>query len=206
MMTAKMGEPALYRIGRKDVPEVSAVLRAAFEQHPLTAYFMPDEHKRERQSSAIYDFSVKYGILYGEVYSPTERVEGVAIWYHSSDKSYNAFRAVRAGMMRIFLAFDRGSLEKLRFLIHTLDEIQERLLPVPHWFLSFLAVHPEHQGRGHGGTMLKHMLARIDDEGQPSYLEALGEENVGLYERYGFRVVEEIEFAGQKLWAMVRNE
>jgi hypothetical protein len=33
----------------------------------------------------------------------------------------------------------------------------------------------------------------------------LGEENIGLYERYGFHVVEEIAFAGQKMWAMVRN-
>ena len=58
-----------------------------------------------------------------------------------------------------------------------------------HAYLSLLATHPDHRGRGIGQGMLGADLARWDDLGVPGYLESTNPGNDHRYERAGFRRV-----------------
>jgi hypothetical protein len=51
------------------------------------------------------------------------------------------------------------------------------------------------------------MLARIDEEGLPCYLETLVERNVLLYKHFGFKVIEKAAIPRTDLtsWAMLRE-
>jgi hypothetical protein len=51
------------------------------------------------------------------------------------------------------------------------------------------------------------MLARIDEAGLPCYLETLEEQNIRLYEHFGFTVAEESAIPETSLtnWAMLRE-
>ena len=77
------------------------------------------------------------------------------------------------------------------------------------WYLEVVAVHPSLQSRGLGGGVMRWILEHV--HGDPLYLECTREENVGFYESFGFRVVEEVELveASQteehvfKHWVMV---
>jgi ribosomal protein S18 acetylase RimI-like enzyme len=62
----------------------------------------------------------------------------------------------------------------------------------PHWYILILGVHPEHQGKGLGGQLLKQVLQRADDEKAPVYLESSNPKNLDFYRRYGFEVTDEI--------------
>jgi len=55
---------------------------------------------------------------------------------------------------------------------------------------------------------VKAVLSRIDEEHLPCYLDTEEEENVPLYQRYGFRVVEELIIPDTdiRLWAMLREK
>jgi GNAT superfamily N-acetyltransferase len=59
----------------------------------------------------------------------------------------------------------------------------------PHAYLSLLATHPDHRGRGIGQTLLADDLAGWDAAGMPSYLESTNPANDHRYERAGFRRV-----------------
>jgi ribosomal protein S18 acetylase RimI-like enzyme len=59
----------------------------------------------------------------------------------------------------------------------------------PHMYLSLLATHPEHRGRGIGQQLLAQNLARFDAVGLPSYLESTNPANDHRYDRAGFRPV-----------------
>jgi GNAT superfamily N-acetyltransferase len=77
----------------------------------------------------------------------------------------------------------------------------------PHYYLPFVGVVPEWQGRGIGAALLKPVLDRCDAEGMPAYLEASSPRNRALYERHGFAVTEEF-FLGKgspPLWRMWRE-
>jgi ribosomal protein S18 acetylase RimI-like enzyme len=63
----------------------------------------------------------------------------------------------------------------------------------PHWYLPFIGVDPAAQGRGLGSALLEAGLAEVDTAGLPAYLESTNPRNVPLYERFGFRVVGEIQ-------------
>jgi hypothetical protein len=51
------------------------------------------------------------------------------------------------------------------------------------------------------------VLARLDAEGLPAYLESSNARNLTLYWRHGFRVREELRLAprGPSMWLMLRE-
>jgi GNAT superfamily N-acetyltransferase len=59
----------------------------------------------------------------------------------------------------------------------------------PHAYLSLLATHPDHRGRGIGQALLAENLAQWDAAGVPAYLESTNPANDHRYERAGFRRV-----------------
>lgn len=75
---------------------------------------------------------------------------------------------------------------------------------VPHFHFGPLAVLPAFQGNGIGSALLTHFCQLADAEKIGSYLETDKEENVTLYERFGFKVVEEDMIFGVKNWFMWR--
>jgi GNAT superfamily N-acetyltransferase len=47
-----------------------------------------------------------------------------------------------------------------------------------HWYLFILGTEPAAQGRGLGSALLAQMLARVDADGMPAYLESSNERNL----------------------------
>jgi len=95
----------------------------------------------------------------------------------------------------------------MRGLGQYIDAVHGRLAPFKHWFLQAIGVDPQFQGRGYAGRLLRQMLARIDEAGLPCYLETLEEQNVQLYEHFGFTVAEKSAIPETNLtnWAMLRK-
>jgi ribosomal protein S18 acetylase RimI-like enzyme len=76
-----------------------------------------------------------------------------------------------------------------------------------HWYLAFLGVIPDWQGRGLGGALIRPVLERSNADGTPAYLEASTERNRALYERNGFEVMKEYRLwgGGPVGWQMWRE-
>ncbi len=73
------------------------------------------------------------------------------------------------------------------------EQMSEQHPQNPHWYLPFIGVDPAAQGQHVGSTLLVASLALVDEEGLPAYLESTNPRNVPLYERFGFRVLGEIQ-------------
>jgi GNAT superfamily N-acetyltransferase len=75
-----------------------------------------------------------------------------------------------------------------------------------HWYLFILGTEPAAQGRGLGSVLLSHMLARIDADGLPAYLESSSDRNLALYGRHGFEITSEVAIpGGPMIWPMRRE-
>lgn len=73
-------------------------------------------------------------------------------------------------------------------------EAMERYHPeAPHWYLPLIATDPSRQGRGIGGALMRHALARCDRDGAVAYLESSNPRNISLYQRYGFEILGTIQ-------------
>jgi GNAT superfamily N-acetyltransferase len=76
-----------------------------------------------------------------------------------------------------------------------------------YWYIGFIGVDPDMQGKGLGGKLLENFLSQVDNTDRPAYLETAKESLVGWYERYGFRVIvkEPLPGQGPPLWYMRRE-
>jgi ribosomal protein S18 acetylase RimI-like enzyme len=85
-------------------------------------------------------------------------------------------------------------------------ELHKQHLRGLHYYLWFLGVDPEHQGRGFGSELLRSLTAKADSDKMPCYLETDRERNVGLYRRHGFEVLGQSVVAGMdaQMWFMRR--
>ena len=95
----------------------------------------------------------------------------------------------------------------MRGLGQYIDTVHNRLAPFKHWFLQAIGVDPRFQGKGYAGKLLRPMLSRINEEGLPCYLDTLDEQNISLYEYFGFKIVDKSNVPETSLtnWAMLRG-
>jgi len=71
-------------------------------------------------------------------------------------------------------------------------------------YLGYLGTRRDRQGQGLGTQMLREVLAGLDTDGVPAYLESSSERNLPLYDRNGSRVVGELQALGHgpTIWRM----
>jgi GNAT superfamily N-acetyltransferase len=74
----------------------------------------------------------------------------------------------------------------------------------PFWYLDHIAVDAPHRGSGVGGALIRYGLTFADRDDVPAFLETGRPENVGYYERRGFRTVadDDAPGGGPHIWFM----
>lgn len=65
----------------------------------------------------------------------------------------------------------------------------------PHFYLAMIGANDASRGQGLGSVLLARVLDTCDAEGLVAHLESSNIRNVSLYERHGFEVTAEVEFA-----------
>jgi ribosomal protein S18 acetylase RimI-like enzyme len=63
----------------------------------------------------------------------------------------------------------------------------------PHWYLSLIGVEALHRNKGCGAALLQHGLRQCDREHRAAYLWSSNAQNISLYQRHGFEIVNTIQ-------------
>ncbi len=101
---------------------------------------------------------------------------------------------------------DTAKPEHLDDLLATFEKMDEWHPEERHWYLPLIGVEPNSQGRGLGGALLRHAIARSDADEALAYLESSNPRNISLYERHGFEVMGKIQIgAGPLVTPMLRR-
>lgn len=187
----------------QDVEPVAESLARAFETDPHFSWIVRQDRTRlERLRRAFAVFIREIWLPHDASYTH-EQLIGAALWM--PPKTWH----VGIGTQ---LRLTPGTVRALRGdswrLIRALNFIERRHPRSPaHWYLPMIGVTTDWQGRGFGAALLRPMLERCDADRVPAYLEASTPRNRALYQRHGFRVVEECRYAsdGPPLWRMWRE-
>jgi GNAT superfamily N-acetyltransferase len=197
----------LIRVAKENIKPAAATLAKAFQDYPMTVYFMPDETKRKKKQPGVFEDVLRAAIVQGEVYATSPEMEGVVIWQFV-DKKGPVQKHQRTFRQLIDALFaDKETRRRRKAFFDYSNQARARLMPDLFWYLQILGVDPAYQGKGFSSRLLKPMLARADREGLPCFLETQLEKNVALYRHFGFRVGEEGLIPGTNVysWAMVRD-
>jgi ribosomal protein S18 acetylase RimI-like enzyme len=186
-----------------DVPRIAKALARAFEDDPvMTWIFRRDSERLSRLESMFGLFLRRIWLQHGECYAPNQ-LFGAALWLPPGTWHLGPIAQLR--LVPSMIAVMGRSLPRGFQAVQT---IEKRHPPEPlHYYLPTLGVEPEFQGRGFGSALLQPVLSRCDADGVPAYLESSKRRNVVLYERHGFRVVEELRLpkGGPQVWRMWRE-
>jgi GNAT superfamily N-acetyltransferase len=201
---AQVTEVAL--LAEAQIEEAAEVLGRAFFDDPFEAYMLPDDESRERLSSLRFARLLRYGHLFGKVYTTVNIPQGAAIWLPPENWEMTDERLKQAGLFDVPSIIGGDAFQRL---ISVMDYIEpyHRDAPARHWYLLIVGVDRPVQGQGLGSALLQPILERADFDAMPCYLETFQPKNLPFYERHGFHVLREgVEpTSALRFWTLLRD-
>jgi ribosomal protein S18 acetylase RimI-like enzyme len=185
-----------------DVPNLSGAMARAFYDDPAISHCLVDESRRMRRLERGFELFLHHLYLAHDECYTTDGLVGGALWLPPGK-----WRLHGLEQLRLLARMARVHGRALPRILQVLGFLEARHPHMPHYYLAFVGVEPESQGRGVGSTLLQPTLERCDRDGIPAYLEASSERNRALYERHGFEVVEQVRLprGGPPMWLMWRE-
>jgi GNAT superfamily N-acetyltransferase len=176
MMGSRLADP-------DDVDHVTRTITLAFANDPIWEVALRRDDGRTDHHAAYWRMFVDGAMRYGTVRMAEDR-GAVSIWIPPDGTELTDTGAAGLDSM-IETVLDPPSVVAMRELYRRFEA--SRSGRPPHYYLSLLATHPDHAGRGVGQRLLADDLAVWDAEGVPAYLESTNRLNDHRYERAGFR-------------------
>jgi len=197
----RMPEP-IRAATRADIPAIAHTLAAAFADDPIKRHLTGLAHVPPERSLAFFDAFTRIQLPHEHVYV-TSGGEAAALWSPPGEWKVPV-SALARWSPRFLKMYGRRFLPNLKVLLAL-----EKLHPTePHYYLEFVGVHPQHQGKGFGMSLLQPMVERADREGVGLYLENSKEKNLAFYSRHGFQVRTHTHLPGRDgppAWLMWRD-
>lgn len=174
-----------------DLPHLRGVLARAFDGDPVVNWVVRQDEGRAWAMAWLYRLSLDMATPMGHVYT-TADLQGVALWTPPGRLGAGQWRQVwrLPGFLRAV------GMRRVPRIVPAIAALSARHPRAAHWYLSELGVDPPVQGRGVGSALLVHRLALCDRDRVPAYLENSNPRNTPLYERHGFRALEEHRLGG----------
>ncbi len=183
-----------------DADTAAAVLAEAFSADPFMTYLWPDPDRPEYPNPvavrAFMDTAFAAFIPLGHCYVIDDRA--AALW------SPPGIEADKAAVGEIFA--EHGDPAIMETAAPKFAAMHECHPDQPHFYLADIGATDAARGQGLGSALIGRVLDVCDRDGFHAHLDATSRRSRTLYERHGFEVVEEIEFApGVTLFPMTRS-
>jgi GNAT superfamily N-acetyltransferase len=198
----------LYRVKRGEIIRAGKVLADAFQHDPLWNKIFEGEPDIEKRFRAHSEVPVRYCLKYGEVYAPSEDLEGVVAWVPGKYADMTAWRIIRSGAMGAAMRMGLNASKKLGPIFKPITEDRhEHMVKSNYLYLLVVGVATKLQGKGFGRKLIKAAIEKSEREGLQLYLETETEENMKMYEHFGFRLFKKImlPIVDLPMWEMVRG-
>ena len=167
-----------------DAEVVIETITLAFDRDPVWSWAFPDPGRR----------AVQYRVWWGMIVNASIAQEAtwvdvgtVAVWVPPGGREISeSDELTMAPLLREWHGDAQAEL-----VLELLDRFEAHHPDAPFHYLSLLATHPDHRGRGAGVRLLAECLERIDALGEPALLESSNPANHERYARLGFEHVDE---------------
>lgn len=180
----------------RDVDSVARCIALAFASDPV---WEPALRRRDGRTDHLEPYWRRFvaaAVDQGTAFM-TEGGEAVAVWVPPGG---DELPAAEVQALDVFLDenLDASAVAAMHALYGRFEASRAPL--DRHYYLSLLATHPDHRGRGVGQALLAANLAAWDGAGVPAYLESTNPANDHRYERAGFRSIGGFETVIDRAW------
>jgi ribosomal protein S18 acetylase RimI-like enzyme len=200
------------------IEPTARLLAVAFRENTAYAYLFPRTPNRHAPLTRFFASTLKLHLPHRSSYVRRDPGSGEVVATLSvippGGVALSLGGMLRNGLPRF--AIEQGllgmrRLDRLRGEIAALDDdASDRR---PHFYFSMMAVHPDHQRKGHGAALARGCIEEIVDRGSEAdtTLNTQREQNLAFYRKLGFELTHErvlgraLGGAGFTTWAMVRR-
>ena len=198
----------LIRLTQVEIKQAAKMLAEVFDDDPVYVYFMPDEDERRNKLYHHFALRLKHCISCGEIYATSPNMEGIAMWFPPDYSKLTLPKILLWGTLSIlpalFSSSGRKAISRQMSVNNYFNSLHSQIIFSNHWFLSSIGVNPRFQKRGYASALLKPMLSKFENENSFCFLDTQKEENIPLYEHFGFKIVKENIITGTTIrtWVM----
>ena len=191
------------KASHKDTYRLASSLARAFDNDPVINWLVRKDKKRTHGMEILFQSCIADLCLRHEHVLTTEDYTGGALWYPPGTSE--------AGYVRQFTLIPKmitavGWTGLLRLAL-AMEEMKKDHPSERYYYLQFIGVVPENQGKGTGKALMKPILDICNREKCGAFLQSSKEANIPFYRSFGFVVTKKI-FPGKDsppLWLMWRN-
>lgn len=196
----------LYLVPKNEINKLANVAMDAYEDYPLHNWFSNGKYD-PKASKLIMQISLKTMTDIGVIYADSPDINGFAVWLPPTFQGSKTLPFLINGGISLILHSGFGIINKLLTYENYAMNLKKKFTGHFDWYLYNLSVSKKAQGKGIGSKLLRPMLEFSDLEQLTAYLETNKESNVGLYEHFGFNLMEEdfIPNSNVKHYAMTRT-
>ena len=201
------GLDSFHKLTSADAFRAGEAMADAFGEDPLWRKVFEGESGLQRKYQACFEVPMRHCLHFGEVYATSEELEGIAATVPGEHASMSFRTMLRSGALLAGLRMGAGASRRMVEL-KVLDSDRKQIMEGRSYlYLLVLGVRTAHQGKGFGGLLLRGLTETCDEADLPLYLETETEDNVSMYQHFGFDVIQRITLdkLGLPMWEMVRE-
>lgn len=184
-----------------DCEALAKAMSRAFINEPYCRWLFPSDKDWINRSEQFFTYDLKHGLRYGNL-SKTEDNGAAMQWAFVGQNEEKNNWSDFEYLWHTFLQFGL----RTRDIYRVFDLFKKHMPDAPFVYIEFLGVDPDKQGRGYGKAMIEYAIAESTKNNCPVYLETCDEKTVRFYEKLGFSVSNQFDFApGAKAFCMIRR-
>jgi ribosomal protein S18 acetylase RimI-like enzyme len=198
----------LYSVRREDITKAGEVLADAFQHDPVWNKIYEGESDIEKRFHAHFEVPVRHCLRYGEVYAPSNALEGVIAWAPGKSAEMTAWSIIRSGAMGAVMRMGSNASKKMGSIFKSITiDRRQHMAGSTYIYIMVVGVATSMQGKGFGRKLISAAIEKSESEGLRLYLETETEENVMMYEHFGFRLLKRnsLPVIDLPMWEMVRE-
>ena len=185
-------------ISEKDIKVASGSLSKAFMNDPLQNYVFPDTEERSQKSPAHFEAILRYGCMFGEVYS-TPKLEGAVVWLSPGNTDVTPEKAEKGGLGNMPALLGENAAARFFNVMDFLEPFHKKDAAEPHWYTMVIGVDPDFCGLGYGKALMQNVMEKAQNNQTSIYLETAQASNIHFYTSLGFKVIRELTDPESKL-------
>jgi ribosomal protein S18 acetylase RimI-like enzyme len=180
----------IQKLEKSQIKQAALVFAKAMMNDDVHLSFFPNQETRLRKLTCLYEYKLE--LEYKSCYTTSRNIEGLAIWEAPGEQhtGLNLLEII-SGIKLIWQCGIRALFRMIRYQ-NWASKTRDRIATQPYWYLNVIAVDPEHQGKGFASKLIKPIIKEAVENKHMIYLETQNKNNVKIYEKYGFRLVDEI--------------
>ena len=194
-----------YVMQRDDIGRFVDTLADGFSQYDLFKYVCRGKYDHRRMSH-FWAFNIVLNLPDAICIADSEEVNSVLIYIPPRSKEPGLLSYLKAGIVKMAFKAGVGRSIRLAHFDAEAQRIAKRYKGAADGYLFAFATRLDKQGQNYGKPLMDALLRYLDATGQGCYLETLKPGNVGLYERFSFRLMEQktVRLGNLTMFAMYR--